>query len=562
MKAGVRRQCAQLARWWIHRNPTYLISAVAMALGARWYLVEPDAPAGEIGLILLTLGVLQLYEAAVAAAVITLHRFRKSPEDQPSLLLVAALFWTGPMAATIEMTAQFGDVGIGFAAAACLIALLEMQSVRRTLRLHVSPWGQAYAAGCVILLAAAPAVLRRTYEGDGRVEWFLYATWWVLAGLSLLVMGAMAWHRRRIGHDALIVTRQPLNMEMTFCTLVLVACGVHVWGMNYAFFTNARAFYATPLLAIVTVLLFEWLAGACWRPTWIWLLVGAVPLAGVVLSGTSFDPNVPLDQCPAAIRNPLIVALILAAAAWWFGALRGGPFALVHVGAAAGLLVVLQLADAVAREAAGWDAILALAPVSRDEVVLVSYAAIAYLLALAALRRSRTELVIALCANIVAFAIVIADRVAADAMYVTALAGWTWIVIVHLLVKRPQWYALALPFLTLLGATIMGATAEHSRMHAAGHGGVMIAVFVTLAFLCPSAGYRIYAAICVALAVPVAIERGATRTGNPRASMAVLAAFVLLGGGITISWFKGRLLKMACGQSLQPGGDASDAPGD
>jgi hypothetical protein len=95
------------------RNPLYLLSAAAMAVGARLYLVTPDAPAGEIGLILLTLGVLQLYEIAASAVLLTLHRFRRSPEDLPSLLLVAGLFWTGPLAATVEMT-RHGSVGLGF----------------------------------------------------------------------------------------------------------------------------------------------------------------------------------------------------------------------------------------------------------------------------------------------------------------------------------------------------------------------------------------------------------------------------------------------------------------
>ena len=59
MAGETHRLSVRWAGWWIRRNPTYLLSAVCMAVGARLYLVEPRTRAGDVGVILLTLGVLQ-----------------------------------------------------------------------------------------------------------------------------------------------------------------------------------------------------------------------------------------------------------------------------------------------------------------------------------------------------------------------------------------------------------------------------------------------------------------------------------------------------------------------
>src|SRR5262245_15636111 len=103
---------SRVLAWAIQRNPTYLVSAGLMTAGTRLFLVRSSGATGDIGVILLTLGLLQLYEWAVGGILLALFRARRSPEDIPSLLLVATLFWTGPMAATIEMIALRQEWGI------------------------------------------------------------------------------------------------------------------------------------------------------------------------------------------------------------------------------------------------------------------------------------------------------------------------------------------------------------------------------------------------------------------------------------------------------------------
>ena len=84
-----------------------------MAVGARLYLVSPGSYAGDLGLILITSrAFLQAYKWAVMSILLLLHRSRRSPEDEPSLLLVAALFWTGPLAAVTELSTRDAHQGL------------------------------------------------------------------------------------------------------------------------------------------------------------------------------------------------------------------------------------------------------------------------------------------------------------------------------------------------------------------------------------------------------------------------------------------------------------------
>jgi hypothetical protein len=159
-----------------------------MATGARLLLVGPAGAAGDIKLIVFTLGTLQAYESAVSGILLLLHKAKRAPEDKPSLLLVAALFRTGPMAATIEMTAGRPDLGTSLAAGACLIAMAELRLICRILGLRLTSAGQVVGIACVVLLAGAPPFLKVSEGGPGVNELFLYGAWWVLGGIALMCL--------------------------------------------------------------------------------------------------------------------------------------------------------------------------------------------------------------------------------------------------------------------------------------------------------------------------------------------------------------------------------------
>ncbi len=219
MAGEVRRVCARAASWWIVRNPTYLLSAATMAVGARLYLHAPDARTGDVGLMLLTLGILQAYELAVSGVLIALYRFKRCTADRPSLLLVAALFWTGPLVATLELAEEFGTLGVGFSAAACAVAWLVLRVVKRVVGLQLSPSGQMAAGFCLVLLVAAQLRLHVPPDADGTDEAGLYACWWLLAVLMLFAIPAMRWHSRAAS-DGSAGLSGALRVEVAFLAVL------------------------------------------------------------------------------------------------------------------------------------------------------------------------------------------------------------------------------------------------------------------------------------------------------------------------------------------------------
>lgn len=553
MISEIGRCCARGVIWWIHRNPTYLLSAAAMALGARWYLVTPDAPAGEVGLILLTLGVLQVYELAVSSILIVLHRRRKSPEDQPSLLLVAALFWTGPMAATIEMTARHGGAGVGFAAAACLIALAELQAVRRAIGLRLSGWSQVAASGCVMLLAAAPAWLRvpddltLTSHGSQAAtdEVALYLCWWLLSGLVLLTLGAPGWHaRRRPDAASTRVKRGAMHVEMVFLGTVFAASAAHLWGMNHAFFANARAFYASPVLVALTVVLFEYLARSGARSRRLWRLCATLPAVAIALATEGFHEKVPVGALPVGLRDPLLATLLIAAAAWWYGYARGKSPLLLHVGSVALVAATFRMIDAPAKLPAGLDALNSVIPLSRDETAMISYALAVYLLLVAWLRRCRGEVLAALGVHLLAFGLLLWDRTPADLMSTCLLSGWSWLIALHVVMVRPRWYASAWPIAALIVVTGAFGLQAELTWHAGAHAVAMVVVLVVVGSIWPWTRYRTFGAVTGATFLTLAMVRGVTHGSHPKAAVAVLCAFLLLAAGAALSWYKRKLLAL------------------
>jgi hypothetical protein len=536
-----------------------------MALGARWYLVRPDAPAGEIGLILLTLGVLQVYELAVSGILIVLHRRRRSPEDQPSLLLVAALFWTGPMAATMEMTARHGGAGVGFAAVACLIALVELQAVRRVIGLRLSGWCQATASACVVLLAAAPAWLRvpddLTLTSHGiraaTDEVALYLCWWLLSGLVLLTLGALAWHARRQSDATSIhAGRAAMHVEMVFLGTVFTASAAHLWGMNHAFFGNARAFYASPVLVTLTVVLFECLArsGAGSRSRWLWRLCATLPAVAIALATEGFHDKVPVEALPAGLRDPLLTALLIGAAAWWYGYARGKSSLLLHVGTLALVAAMFRMIDTPAKLPVGLDALRSVVPISRDETAMMSYALAVYLLLVAWLRRCRGEVLAALGVHLLAFGLLVWDRTPADVMSTCLLGGWSWLISLHVVMVRPRWYASAVPIAALIVVTGAFGLQAELTWHAGAHAVAMVVVLMVVGSVWPWTRYRTLGAIAGATFLTLAMGRGVTHGSHPKAAVAVLCAFLLLAAGAALSWHKRKLLALT-----EPSGHASQS---
>lgn len=527
--------------WWIRRNPLYLLSAAAMALGARWLLVHPDSAAGDAGLILATLGVLQLYECTVSAVLIMLHRHRRSPEDLPSLLLVGALFWTGPLAATVEMTARHGTVGLGFAAAASVIALGEMRVIRRSLGLVFSPWSQFFASTCILLLCAAPWSLSLPSPREGTDGAALYSCWWIFGGILLAGLGGLSRHVRRerekVESDP---TRRARRFEMIFLVLIALATAVHLWGMNYAFYGHARLFYVTPVLAALTVVCFEHLIRRGSRHSAAWLAGALAPLLGVMLSSEGFHSKVGTASWPLLFRDPVLTALALASVAWSYGASRRGPTWLIHFGALGIALSIGRIASGTTGSIEAGVIARAFERIPRDTLAALSFSGMAYLLLIAWWRRSRWEVLGALPLSWLGVHFWVHDRFAADAMTSTLLLGWEALVAIHIIARRPALAVRLLPLLLVLSVNGHYLREPELKYFAMTHAAALTVGLFVCGWMWPWTHYRA-TAICFA-GVWLAAGTGRWIFGHPHAKaiLAIGAAFGLMFAGAWISWHKTR----------------------
>jgi hypothetical protein len=544
MASPIWGKCAYCAAWWIRRNPTYLLSAACMALGARLYLVEPRTRAGDMGVILLTLGVLQLYEWAVTAILLMLHRRRRSPEDEPSLLLVATLFWTGPLAATREMAVHWPHLGLVLALGACAIALAEMRTVTRRMNLRISRATRLIACTCLVLLAISPPLLIVPKQADGTNEIYLYFTWWLLAIITLAGLGTMRAYPLSAAPVADLTTRKrEFRTEMAFLAITLAVTIAHLEGMNYAFFCHSRWFYASPLIIVIGVLITEYLAQRPKSSRWLVAAAFVLPGAAIALARSGFDQHVPIRALPVFLQDPLLMILIPAGIAWWFSYRRLGHTVFLHAGSLAMAWAAYQALPLFRPDATtAVSAHMVSTGMPRDLITLLLYAIVVYLLLLTWWRRSRLDALAALIVHQAAFVFLVLDRSDIDMLLILIVAGWSWLAGLHIAVRRPA-LSLALWPICLLVFTAWGHDfSEPAKWIARTHAVVMVAALVLAGMTWPWTRYRLAATGVAAADIAFYFVKWTMTGKNPAAAGVVLVSFVLLIAGAFIGWHKGRLL--------------------
>lgn len=540
MDRSLRGVAARVLGWLVHRNPAYLISAMLVAGGVRMLLVDAAASPGEIGLILATLGILQLYEWVVSGLLVVLHRWGRSPEDKPSLLLVAAIFWTGPLAATAEMIVLDPQVGASLAGGAAILAAGEMRLTCRWLRLGFSIAGQAQAVALLVLVAGAPLLLRVPESEPMVHELWLLAAWLAFAVISLLGIVVVNAHRRlRSGAST---PRTDAYVEMAFLLVTTAAAATQLVGMNHAFFTHAAPFYASPLIIVVSIVGLEWLALIGRRDHWTFAVVAMGPMVGIALGFDSFDVDVPMELLPVALHDPLWVIALLAAIAWWYASYRHRAVLLCHTGSAAFAMALFLIARTFAVRPAPPDMDgPADGSVQQFGAVVLTIGA-AYLVIVAWWRRSRWEAAAALAIGFAAVALWTWNQWASDKFIMSCTAGWSALAILHLVSGHWALWVRLMPIVILAAAPWMGPTASPARWQAAVHAGVLILVLFCVGQCWRWTRYR---SVAVVLAMGHAAAAGhhfAQQTARPSAMLLVGGGFALLAMGAWVSWHKARML--------------------
>ncbi|MCK4340316.1 MAG: hypothetical protein KAY37_01160 [Phycisphaerae bacterium] len=540
MNSGLWSWCARGLAWWLKRNPLYLMSAACMAVGARLYLVSPGSYAGDIGLILLTLGVLQAYKWAVAGILLLLYRSRRSPEDEHSLLLVAALFWTGPLAATVELSARQAHLGLLFALGVLLFALLELFLVPRSLSLRMSIPGRVLAGACLVLLVVAPTQLHVS-NAAGTNELFLYFCWWLLAGLALLIIGCVRAHLPALSRSSTPFGSRDFLREALFLLIVLAASAAHLYGMNYAFVGHARPFYAAPLLLALSVAAFDYLARSGNNRLSLRAVVAGVPLIAVGLATQPFEAEVPSHLLPVGLHDPLFTTLALSSLVWWFGALRHRSAGLFHFGA-------LALAGTVYRGISIWlpadEASLAAAIPMRVVGLSALFTLVAYLCVIAVIRRSRGEAVLGLAVLQAAIVGEVGWKTPAALLIIGFVACWSLLIVLHLGVRRPNLSAVLWPIAIMLALAWYYDFDDALKWPARLNTVTLIVILLLAGQLWHATRYRTMAIVIVIANAIFLGGRGLAGGSYPIATLVVTGSFLLLIAGAGISWNKRALLHL------------------
>ena len=540
-RLGMYARCGE---WLLRHNPLYLLSAALMALGARLCLVDPTDAAGDVAVILLTLAVLQAYEWAVGAVLLLLHRHRRAPEDEPSLLLVSALFWTGPLAATIEMTAAEPDLGMSLAAGASVIALAEFWTLRRILRLRFSLVSQLVAAACLLLLVAAPPLVRIPEPNDGRNELYLYAAWWILAGITLACLAIRPPRTARVQVFEPPTYSPDQRRELIFLGLTLTATAVHLIAMNHGFFCHARLFYASPLLVAASAFGVDRLLQA--DPRHRWLLAPCAAQSGLALLFTleSFDRAVPVRMLPPCLRDPMLTVALFTAAVWWLGYARHRALPLFHLGSAAFAVAIFRTVKLYSGTSP--DVFARGGELSASQTTLaVGFLVLAGYLALTAwLRRSRVEAVLAVIANQIALTIFICDRAPTCGPIICLTGAWSLLLALHLGLRRPSLTLRLLPFALILAIPLLYDSTHTLRWPLRVHTGYAIVLLFIVGQYYRWTHYRLLAGVLLLTQAVFFGTRWALHHQHGTAIAIIATSFAALSIGTLMSWHKRRLLEL------------------
>lgn len=556
MSSLQQNPCAPLWAWWIRHNPTYLLSAACMALTARLLLVSPHNRAGQLATMLVTLAALQLYEWTVGVILMLLHRSRRAPEDEPSLLLVAALFWTGPLVATAEMTAHDLRFGLGFGIAAAIICLGEMLSVRRTIHLPLSRSALALGVGCITLLGAAPPLLKIPDGANQASEFTLYAAWWLLAVIVLVALPIARRGGARFDSSSTPEANRACSVDFRFIAIVLASTVAQLIAMNYAFLTHAASFYASPLLIAIGLVGIIATARARQHHPAVWLFA-ALPLVAIGLTLDRFHPSFPRQALPRFLRDPAIATLLLAAIVWWIGYHRARVGILLHIAntaCAAGLWRLAHLPGSTVTIGGEFRPDRAL-----DLLTLALYTAALYLAAIAWLRRSRVEALVAIFLHQVALTLLVRDMGELGWFIILACGGWHWLIALHILSWWPRCRATLVPvcFLVIVSWSYeFSDVSNPARINAAL---IVIAAFAA-GWRWPWTRYRSVSAGTAAAHGAFYSARLLAEITAPVQATCILLSFVLLAIGAAVSWHKSRLTPVLQMEKAPPGPPQEPAP--
>jgi hypothetical protein len=247
-----------LMRFVADRNPFFLLSAVSMFAGVRVILSALNVSPGDVWRLLLLIGALNAYEAAVIALALYLITRRNQRRDGWILLSIEALFLVDLTNLNSEVFTASLRWGMAVNAVCWMLAVVKVAVVVRTLRLRMTKPEWAYVAlqlAAVFFLAGALKQISRHGRPEGSVSALtLYGAWW-LAG-AILVLATLLLrrpHERQVDASAMSPLPGRLYLALPYFALL-----VHLAGANRVYWVHFHPANVAPVLLGLAVLMTRW----------------------------------------------------------------------------------------------------------------------------------------------------------------------------------------------------------------------------------------------------------------------------------------------------------------
>lgn len=249
-----------LTRFIVDRNPFFLLSAVMMFVGVRVVVSALHLVPGDLKHLLLLIGVLNAYEAAVIALALFLITRRGLRRDGWLLLSIEGLFLVDLTFLNAELFTANLRWGSAINALCFALALAKVGVVVRTLRLRLAPSEWAYVAVQFAAIFFMAGVFKRVANHDrhpGTLSaMVLYEAWWLIGALLLaatFLLRKPAERRRDSAASAMWQVTGRLYLVLPFVSMV-----VHLIGANRVYWVHFHPANAAPLFLGLAVLLTRW----------------------------------------------------------------------------------------------------------------------------------------------------------------------------------------------------------------------------------------------------------------------------------------------------------------
>jgi hypothetical protein len=287
------------------RNPFFLLSAVSMFAGIRVILSALNVSPGDVWRLLLLIGALNAYEAAVIALALYLIIRRKQRRDGWILLTIEALFLADLTNLNAEVFTANLRWGVAVNAICWSLAVVKIVIVMRALRLRMTAPEWAYVAlqlAAVLFVAGALKQISRHGRPEGSVSALtLYGAWWAAGVMLVLATALLRRPEDRREASAMCAVPGRLYLALPFVSLL-----VHLAGANRVYWVHFHAANAAPVLLGLAVLITRW-RGSLGRS---FLTGSQAALAGLAVMISLPYPGELVIAAGSHLVSPLRLALL------------------------------------------------------------------------------------------------------------------------------------------------------------------------------------------------------------------------------------------------------------